>query len=104
EAMVSALALQSGGFNEQVGRGLQVRWKDASTPTRAATADAVVKQVQAGVLPAASEVTLQQLGYDAATAQRVLNVQKVQQAQQMRMAMYASGNAPARIPRGDLLG
>lgn len=101
ESMISALALREGSFDPAVARGLRVRWKDASTPTRAATADAVVKQVQAGVLPVTSEVTLQQLGYDEATVKRLVNEQKVQQARQMRMAMYSSDRTVQRSPRGD---
>lgn len=56
-------------------QGLNVVWADASTPTRAATTDAIVKQVQTGILPATSEITLEQLGYDAQDIQRVQNEQ-----------------------------
>lgn len=51
--------------------GLAVRWMDPSTPSRAAATDAVMKQVAAGVLPADSDVALEQLGYDPATIARV---------------------------------
>lgn len=37
-------------------------WRDASTPTRAAAADEVVKLIQVGVLPATSEVVLNRIG------------------------------------------
>ena len=53
-------------------QGLAIRWMDPSTPSRAAATDAVMKQVQAGVLPAESEVTLEQLDYDRATIDRIL--------------------------------
>lgn len=43
-------------------------WMDASTPTRAATTDAVVKLVQSGVLPADSSVVADILGFT--TSQR----------------------------------
>ncbi|MCL1800769.1 MAG: hypothetical protein FWG25_05345, partial [Promicromonosporaceae bacterium] len=42
-----------------------VEWGDPSTPTRAATADAVSKLVGAGILPPNSDVTLNMLGISA---------------------------------------
>lgn len=41
---------------------VQVRWRDAATPTRAADADSAMKLVQAGVLPADSAVTYARIG------------------------------------------
>lgn len=52
-------------------RGIRSRFQDPARPTRAAATDAVVKQVETGILPADSEVTLQQLGYDAATIRQI---------------------------------
>lgn len=60
-----------GGSSEGLYR-LAVNWADASTPTRAATTDAVVKQIQAGALPATSAVTYEQLGYDSTTIARLV--------------------------------
>jgi hypothetical protein len=51
---------------------LGVRWRDPSTPSRAAATDAVMKQIAAGVLPPDSEVALEQLGYDETTIARVM--------------------------------
>ena len=36
--------------NEEVRRTLSVRWRDPGTPTQAALTDAVIKQLQAGVI------------------------------------------------------
>jgi hypothetical protein len=47
------------------------RWRDPSTPSRAAATDAVMKQIQAGVLPADSAVALEALGYDETTIARI---------------------------------
>lgn len=47
------------------------RWRDPSTPSRAAATDAVMKQIQAGVLPPDSPVALEQLGYDDDAIQRI---------------------------------
>nr|WP_296136632.1 phage portal protein [uncultured Tessaracoccus sp.] len=49
------------------------RWRDASTPTRAATADAVTKLVGAGVLPADSRAVLEMLDFDDQTINAVLD-------------------------------
>ena len=46
-------------------------WRDPSTPSRAQAADAVIKEISAGVLPADSDVALERLGYDPATITRI---------------------------------
>lgn len=53
-------------------RALDCRWRDPSTPSRAAATDAVMKQVSAGVLPPDSPVALEQLGYDQTTIDRIM--------------------------------
>lgn len=50
---------------------LGTRFRDPSTPSRAAATDAVMKQIQAGVLPPESDVALEALGYDETTIARV---------------------------------
>lgn len=73
-AMQSAVMLRDGLTDLPADlRGLSVRWMDPSTPSRAAATDAVMKQVQAGVLPADSRVALEQLGYDQPTIERIMN-------------------------------
>lgn len=49
-----------------------LRWRDASTPTRAATADAVTKLVGAGILPADSRTVLEMLGLDDSQVEAVM--------------------------------
>jgi hypothetical protein len=51
--------------------GLAIRWHDPSTPSRAQSTDAVMKQIQAGVLPADSDVALEQLGYSETDIGRI---------------------------------
>jgi hypothetical protein len=51
---------------------ISAKWRDASTPTRAAMTDATVKQIAAGVLRPDSEVALEQLGYDQTDIQRII--------------------------------
>lgn len=50
---------------------LQAKWRDASTPTKAADAQSVMTLVGAGVLPKQSEVTWELLGYDPVTISRL---------------------------------
>ncbi|MEU5417715.1 phage portal protein [Streptomyces sp. NPDC020667] len=50
---------------------VDIHWRDASTPTVAAQADATTKLVSAGVLPADSEVTLERAGIDRAQRERI---------------------------------
>lgn len=52
-------------------RRLGARWRDPAQLSRAAATDATMKQVEAGVLPAESDVTLEALGYDDTTIQRI---------------------------------
>lgn len=47
------------------------RWRDAATPTKAAAADATVKLVGAGILPATADVTLEMAGLGADEIRRV---------------------------------
>ena len=49
-----------------------LRWRDASTPTRAATADAVTKLVGVGILPADSRTVLEMLGLDDVQVEAVM--------------------------------
>ncbi|WP_424888087.1 phage portal protein [Streptomyces sp. XH2] len=64
------LALQLTGVTAPVPT-VNVQWRDPSTPTVAAQADATTKLVAAGVLPADSEVTLERAGIDRAQRQRI---------------------------------
>lgn len=74
---------------------LEMRWRDPATPSKAAIADAVTKQVQAGILPADSAVTLEQLGYDETTVAR-LEADRQRAAAQERLSMLAAAAQAAR--------
>ena len=52
--------------------GLRPVWRDPATPTKTAQAQSVMGLVAAGVLPANSEVTYEQLGFDAGTISRLM--------------------------------
>lgn len=70
---------------------LRSRWRDPSTPSRAASTDAVTKQIAAGVLPPDSEVTWELLGFDQTTIERLKADQR--RARGSRMAEYVAQRA-----------
>ena len=78
---------------------LTTKWRDPATPTKAAAADAVMKMVSAGVLPPDSAVTLEQLGFDQTTIDRIVADRNRSQAgdrlsQLVEAARVASQEAP----------
>lgn len=50
---------------------MRPKWRDASTPTRAAQTQATVMQISSGVLLPHGEVALEQLGYDRTDIERI---------------------------------
>lgn len=98
-AMLTALQLRDGV--ERLPRewlALQPRWRDPSTPSRAAAADAVAKEVGAGILPPDSEVAYERLGYDQPTIDRLLAERRRNQARQQLSALAAAAAAARRDP------
>jgi hypothetical protein len=72
---------------------ITTRWRDPSTPTKAATADAVTKYVAAGILPAQSEVTWELMGLDRATRERLAVEMRTERARQMTMSLRQAAAA-----------
>ncbi len=62
---------------EQFRAKVAPRWRDASTPTKAATADAVVKLIGAGVLPADSRAVLEMLDFDDQTIAQIITHRQI---------------------------
>lgn len=52
---------------------LTINWRDPATPTMAASADATLKLVSAGILPADSEVTMRRAGLTEADIQSIVS-------------------------------
>ena len=50
---------------------MTVRWADPATPSRSASADAAMKLVSAGIIPADSDVALEMVGLSAADVLRI---------------------------------
>jgi hypothetical protein len=75
---------------------LTTKWRDPATPTKAAAADAVMKLVGAGVLPADSAVTLEQLGFDQTTIDRIAADRRRAAAGSRLDALVSAVTAPAQ--------
>lgn len=104
EALRIAQHMRDGRADDSLDR-LQAKWRDAATPTKAADAQSTMALVQAGVLPAQSEVTWEQLGYDPVTISR-LKAANAQQTMVDRIATLAAGaqterKVPVGITQGD---
>lgn len=84
---------------------LRAKFRDPATPSRSSAADAVVKMVGAGVLPADSEVTYEQLGYDETTIARLVADKTRLAARQTTQALATAGAAARSNSRvADLMG
>jgi len=70
EAMRLALWVRDGEPPDRT-RRIESVWRNPATPTVAAQADATVKLVQAGIIPADSDVTLEMAGLSEGQRQRV---------------------------------
>jgi hypothetical protein len=70
-------------------------WADTATPTPAATTDAIFKQVEGGMIPATSDVTLEKLGYTAVERQRLEQDRLNDQGQSMLEEIAHSLSAKA---------
>lgn len=70
--------------------GVLAKWVDASTPTKAATTDAVTKLIAAGALPATSTVTYELLGF-APDQIAQLRLDALAERQTARIQSYAAG-------------
>jgi hypothetical protein len=66
-----ALLMRDGTIPDTYDTQVVAKWRDASTPTRAAAADEASKLVAAGVLPADSSVTMDRIGLSPAEQQTV---------------------------------
>jgi hypothetical protein len=68
DVMRMVLRVQSGSW-DQAARSMETQWRDPATPTDAQKADAVVKKVQAGIIPV--EQAREDLGYSPEQRRRM---------------------------------
>jgi hypothetical protein len=66
-----ALLIRDGVVPGDFDTAVSTRWRDAATPTRAASADEATKLISAGVLPADSTVTYDRVGLSPAEQRQV---------------------------------
>lgn len=71
---------------------VRMKWAEASTPTFAATTDAIMKQMQVQILPAGSAVALDKLGYSE-DDKRTIEREWSQQRSLLRSANLAQAGA-----------
>lgn len=62
EVAYLSMLFRDGSVDPDVFRQIGVKWRDASTPTRAASADEAAKLIGSGVLPPDSPVTYDRIG------------------------------------------
>lgn len=72
EAMRLGLLMRDGSVPDDIDQ-LAVNWRDAATPTKAASADRVMKLVSVGTLQPTSEVVYEELGFSDVDKQRLMN-------------------------------
>jgi hypothetical protein len=87
---------------------MRAKFRDASTGTKFAATQAVMAQIAGGVLPPESEVTLEALGYDDVTIERIVSDRKragaggrLQQLLDIAKANPAQAGAEAVLPSGE---
>jgi len=66
-----ALLVRDGAVSPRFDESVSAKWRDAATPTRAASADEAVKLIGSGVLPADSSVTYDRVGLSPAEQRQV---------------------------------
>lgn len=93
-----ALLIRDGAIPEDYDTRVSVRWQDAATPTRAASADEATKLVASGILPADSEVTYDRIGLSPAEQAKVAVDKKRSQALQLAASVGAAAQSAVTDP------
>lgn len=97
-AMRAALAFRNGSIPDQA-QLIETIWRRPEIPTPAATTDAIVKQIEAGYLPALSDVAGEALGYTPLQRARIERERKKAAGPQaLNAIMQRVGAAPAGQP------
>lgn len=91
-----ALMVRDGDLPEDYDTSVSTKWRDAATPTRAASADEATKLIGAGILPADSSVTYDRVGLSPAEQRQVTaDKRRAQGATVLDRLRAASGDEPA---------
>ncbi|MFL1441827.1 phage portal protein, partial [Nocardiopsis protaetiae] len=96
---VMRLALLVAGDDPDAARNLETVWRDPSTPTYAAKADAVTKLFTSGLIP--KEAAWEDLGYSEERRQRLRDLDSSDPAVRYLEVLQSAGRAPAPGPSGE---
>lgn len=99
QVMPLALYVRDGVWPEQ-GNGISTEWRNAATPTVAASTDAAVKLVAAGILPPQSDVVLKMVGLSPGQIQQV-QAERVKQSAMETLAQVAANITAAQNMEGE---
>ena len=94
DLMRIGLIVKHGSLPDNAHR-IESDWRNPAPETPAGTADAITKQIQAGAVPATSDVTLKRLGYSAVERQRLEVDRANDQGQSMLQEIAHSLDAKA---------
>jgi hypothetical protein len=93
-----ALLIRDGALPDDYDTRVSERWRDAATPTRAASADEAAKLIGAGVLPADSTVTYDRVGLSPDEQAKVKADKARAQALQLTANVAAAAGAAVADP------
>ena len=94
------LALRFVGDDDTAARRLETVWRDPSTPTYAAKADAVVKLYTAGLLP--QEAAWEQMGFSPEYRRHLRSLGSQDPAQRYLEIIQSTGQEPTPVPEAAL--
>lgn len=97
---VMRLALRFVGDDDTAARRLETVWRDPSTPTYAAKADAVVKLYAAGLLP--QEAAWEQMGFSPEYRRHLRSLGSQDPAQRYLEIIQSTGQEPTPVPEAAL--
>lgn len=91
---LAVLVRDGAGADLSTFENINVKWKDAATPTRSAAADEATKLISSGVLPADSTVTYDRIGLSPQEQRQLTSDKRKASASQLAANIAAAVNAP----------
>ncbi|MFF9541283.1 phage portal protein [Streptomyces sp. NPDC014724] len=93
-----ALLVRDGEVDPDAFRAIEPRWKDASTPTRAAAADEALKLTSAGILTPDSGVTYDRIGLSIQDQERIKNDKRQARVAELLQRLPNAANQARQSP------
>ncbi|MGW0245062.1 phage portal protein [Nocardia goodfellowii] len=88
-----ALLIRDGNVDPRFFRSIDVKWQDAATPTRAASADEALKLTSAGILTPDSSVTYDRIGLSQQDQARIEEDKRKARVRELVSGLPAAGTA-----------